>query len=347
VSLPVFLTALVGFPLVLAVLDLVERHRTRRQKGEEEPSIEALLLLFVVFLAYSLLQYGGIALVPQLETVTKQVQGFFDLWPGHRAADHPMSAPWADVIVVLSVVLLFYLAGLWDYLLHRFVSHSRWLWFTHEYHHLPRQVFVLIPGISARPFAVVSTFPVVMATVVTACGLFALFGLPVWSVLPLQILLLVQAVVLASSHSSCLRNWWWLHRVLKCLAITTPQEHVLHHAVDLRGNYGNFTALWDRIFGTYLDPECRENQGHACGLPYDQDFLGAITLGAIKIPASLRQRLQVGRYCNLHPPGHPERSETSQHLSPSETWKAQSEGAVILPADHIPSSAIPADGRRR
>ena len=347
-SLPVFLTALVAIPLVLAVLDLAERRRTRRQMAQEDPSPGALLLLFVVFLVYSLLQYAGLALVPQVETMTEQVRDFFDRWLGRQAADQPMSQPWPVVMVVLSIVLLFYLGGLWDYLVHRFASHSRWLWFTHEYHHLPSQVFVLIPGISARPFAVVSTFPVVTATVVTACGLFALFRLPVWNMVPLQILLLIQVLVLACSHSSCLRNWWWFHRALKCLTITTPQEHVLHHAVDLRGNYGNFTTLWDRLFGTYLDPECHENQGHACGLPYDQDFLGAITLGAIKIPESLRHRLQVGRYCNLHPLGPCKENEATGNILPSPTGaEVQAEGMAIRPADHIPSSAIPGDGRHR
>ena len=47
---------------------------------------------------------------------------------------------------------MFYVAGLWDYLVHRWFSHSRWFWFTHEYHHLPRQVTILMPGILVRPF---------------------------------------------------------------------------------------------------------------------------------------------------------------------------------------------------
>jgi sterol desaturase/sphingolipid hydroxylase (fatty acid hydroxylase superfamily) len=301
VSLPVFLAVAVAIPLVLAVLDLTQRRKARRRQQEDEPSLGALVLLFVVFLVYSLLQYGGLALVPGVERMAEGVQELFAGWEKHSLPMQPVPQPWSAVLVVLLVVVLFYLAGLWDYLMHRFGSHSRWLWFTHEYHHLPSQVFVLIPGISARPFSVVSTFPVVLATIVTACGLFALLGLPVGILVPMQALLLVQIVVLTTSHSSRLREWWWLHRFLKWLAITTPQEHLLHHTIDLQGNYGNFTTLWDRVFGTYLDPERPEHSGHACGLPYDQDFLGAITLGALRIPEKLRHRLQVGRYCNLHP----------------------------------------------
>jgi sterol desaturase/sphingolipid hydroxylase (fatty acid hydroxylase superfamily) len=142
---------------------------------------------------------------------------------------------------------------------------------------------------------------VVVATLVTAYVLLTLFGLADNIGTALQILLIVQLLVLTGSHSECLRRWWWVHRLLKWLAVTTPQEHALHHTVDLAGNYGNLTTLWDRLFGTYLDPGRAENQGHGCGLPYDQDFLGTITLGTVKIPPRLRRWLQVGRYCNLLP----------------------------------------------
>jgi sterol desaturase/sphingolipid hydroxylase (fatty acid hydroxylase superfamily) len=74
---------------------------------------------------------------------------------------------------------------------------------------------------------------------------------------------------------------------------------VLHHTVDLRGNYGNFTTLWDRLFGTYLDPRLPEHEGHRFGLGYDRDFLGAITVGAARLPSSWRKRFQLDRYCNL------------------------------------------------
>jgi sterol desaturase/sphingolipid hydroxylase (fatty acid hydroxylase superfamily) len=288
----------VAIPLVLTILDLAERRRMRCGEGGEGPPLGTLLFLLVVFLVYSAFQYGGLALVPQVELLAEQVGGFLSRWLRRPLTDQPMDSMSAGILVVF----LFYVGGLWDYLLHRFVSHSRWLWFTHEYHHLPSQIVVFMPGISARPFAVFSTLPVVAANLLTTHVLLVLLGFPAGDLIPLQVLLIVQVFVLTASHSSCLRRWWLVHRVLKCLAITTPQEHVLHHTVDLRGNFGNFTTLWDRLFGTYLDPAHPENQGHACGLPYDQDFLGALTLGVVKISDRLRHRFQVGRYCNLRAP---------------------------------------------
>jgi sterol desaturase/sphingolipid hydroxylase (fatty acid hydroxylase superfamily) len=90
-----------------------------------------------------------------------------------------------------------------------------------------------------------------------------------------------------------------MHHGMKWLALTTPQEHLLHHTVEMRGNYGNFTVLWDRVFGTYLDPTRAEHRDPALGLGYDRDFLGAITAGKLKLPATVRERFEVGRFCNL------------------------------------------------
>ena len=95
------------------------------------------------------------------------------------------------------------------------------------------------------------------------------------------------------SHSSFLRRFLWLHRGLRLLAITTPREHVLHHAAELQGNYGNSSTLWDRMFGTYLDPERDEHRNPRLGLSYDQDFLGTLTLGWDQALASDAATLQV------------------------------------------------------
>jgi sterol desaturase/sphingolipid hydroxylase (fatty acid hydroxylase superfamily) len=273
--------------LVLA-LDLVDRHLTRKRRYGGEPlRVLTALFLGLVLLIYFAVQYAGFALVP----------GGADLVSALGQSSEPPTGSrlWA----LLMIVPVFYLSGLWDYLLHRFVSHSRWLWFTHEYHHLPSQVFVAMPGLAARPFAVVATFPVSVATVAVTEAMRVGLGLPGGDLESLKILLLIQVGLLTTSHSCCLRRWWWIHRILRTLALTTPHEHVLHHAVRLEGNYGNFTTLWDRVFGTYLDPTLAKHREPALGLAYDQDFLGALTARMIRLPESVRARFQVERYCNL------------------------------------------------
>ncbi len=291
---PVFAIVFVAIPIAFTALDVAERYG-RRHRGEGKPRLLPFLFLLAVLLVYAGLQYGGFLLVPSVESLVENVAMFFS-----RSLEPPSPGSTLGALAsVAFVVFLFYAGGLWDYLLHRFVSHSRWLWFTHEYHHLPSQIYVFMPGILARPFAVVATLPVMVATLATGYGLLTLFEASAENLAVFQALLIVQVTVLTGSHSAFLRRIWSVHRILKWLAITTPQEHELHHAVDLVGNYGNFTTIWDRIFGTYLDPARAENQGHSCGLPYDQDFLGTITLGAVKLSPSLRRRFQLGRYCNI------------------------------------------------
>ncbi len=199
-------------------------------------------------------------------------------------------------------VALYYLAGLWDYLVHRFFSHSRWFWMTHEYHHLPRQVSVWMPGIFARPFAFLPTTISTLATAATLYGLLVLVGLPPWDLRPLLPILLVIVLVLTISHSAFLRRYWLVHRVMRLALLTTPQEHVLHHGAEYQGNFGNFATLWDRVFGTYLDPAQFDLRDIRLGLSYDQDFLGTLTLGRFRLSPAMRKRFGIHRFCNLREP---------------------------------------------
>ncbi len=73
----------------------------------------------------------------------------------------------------------------------------------------------------------------------TAYMLAIAFGFRLWDWTVFQVPLLLSSAVLTASHSSFLNRAWSVHHVMRWAALTTPQEHVLHHTVDLRGNYGN------------------------------------------------------------------------------------------------------------
>jgi sterol desaturase/sphingolipid hydroxylase (fatty acid hydroxylase superfamily) len=286
-----FLTALA----TLAALDLWDLRTSRPTAGDAEPvragTVAFLVAVTCLFLA---VQSVGGWLTPDTLTLLALARLTFGGDENSSAA-----APLAGWKLAAMGVILFYTAGLWDYLVHRHLSHSRWLWFTHEYHHLPRRVSVLMPGILARPFAFL---PTALATLMTGATLYAgmaCLGLPRWDLEPLLPAMLAIVVVLTASHSSFLRRRPWVHGAMKRLFLTTPQEHLLHHAVGMPGNYGNFTTLWDRVFGTYVDPAGVALEEVPLGLPYDQDFLGVLTLGRRKLPAAVRRRFQVERYCNV------------------------------------------------
>jgi sterol desaturase/sphingolipid hydroxylase (fatty acid hydroxylase superfamily) len=288
-----FLVALALIEGAFILLDLVDRHLTRASRyGGARLRPAAVVFFGAVCALFVVVQLGLAALAPNAERLVAAIRAAL----GGPA--QPPPGPRGVVLVALSVAL-FYVAGFWDYLWHRCFSHSRWFWFTHEYHHLPNQVFVGMPGIFARPFAVATTIPVAAATAATTFLALRLFRWPLWDWTIFHLPLLLSAAVLTASHSSFLRRSWWSHRIMRSFALTTPHEHLLHHTVDLVGNYGNFTSLWDRLLGTYLDPRRPEHQGRRVGLGYDQDFLGTLTVGLLRVPPEWRRRAQLDRYCNL------------------------------------------------
>ncbi|MBT8090764.1 MAG: sterol desaturase family protein [Gammaproteobacteria bacterium] len=287
-----YLLVLVIGQLLLLALDLGERYRTRHTRTRKlRPA--ALLFLMGTIIVYGAMQFGGLALVPNAEQVLLTSQAFIDDALGHRSSEG--LDMWG---VVLVGVASFYFAGLCDYLFHRFVSHSRPMWFSHENHHLTTDVSVYMPGLSVRPFAVIVVFPTMVITIFSVQLALGLSGRNGWDLMPvLYSIVIVQTSILGITHSAFLRRCWWLHDMLHPVGIATPQEHWLHHTADLECNYGNFITLWDRVFGTYVDPRSVNFSAHRAGLAYDQDFLGAITLGKLKLPEKMRRRFQLENFC--------------------------------------------------
>ncbi len=277
-------------------LDLIDRHLTRDSRyGGDRLTVPVALFFMVVIFVYLGIQSAGFRAVPSPDW----------LFTGLRdSVGQYFSAPMSDETFGGFSLLFFsagafYLAGFYDYLFHRFVSHSRFFWFTHEYHHTPNQVFLGAPGIGARPFAVVIIFPNILLTILSLYLILLASGKPLYDLSDFKIVFLIQGVIAIMSHSSCLRRWLVVHNAMKLFGLTTPQEHVLHHTIDLDGNYSNFTTLWDRVFGTYLDPLKEENKGHKLGLKRSKDFLQVVTLGVFRIPEGMRKRFKLERYCNL------------------------------------------------
>jgi sterol desaturase/sphingolipid hydroxylase (fatty acid hydroxylase superfamily) len=292
VTLGAFVGASLAVQGVFLALDLGDRHATRDSRyGGERLRPASFAFLLVVLAAFLAIQVAGFALFPRVDGLVGWVRA-------HVGGPTTVSPPHGWRLLLVGVVL-FHVAGFVDYAWHRWFSHHRWFWFTHESHHLPSEVFVGMPGLGVRPFAVLTVVPLVAFTAALTYGALRLLGRPMWDWTVFQLPLLLASTLLVTSHSSFMRRGWLAHRVLHPLGLTTPQEHVLHHTTDLHGNYGNFTTIWDRLFGTYLDPRLPEHQNRRYGLDYDQDFLGTVTAGAVKLPASWRKRFQLDRWLNI------------------------------------------------
>ena len=139
--------------------------------------------------------------------------------------------------------ILYYLVGdFGSYWMHR-LMHSKPLWRVHKWHHSPTTMYWLAGYRASLPQQTLFNFPWIFA--------YCVFGQSPWWI--------YLAVI--SSHT-LLNDWmhmnvsWrsnWLERVF-----VTPRYHHIHHSdnpAHANANFGVTFSLWDRLFGTYVDPE--------------------------------------------------------------------------------------------
>ena len=145
----------VAFMLFIAVqgllvgLDCYDLRQAGRDGATDGwPPLRTIVFLFMTGGVFLSLQLLGSWIVPGADELLEGCRLLLTRAFGAQPAGEPTG--WT--LVWLGAVV-FYTAGFWDYVVHRAFSHSRWFWFTHEYHHLPRKVSVIMPGILVRPFA--------------------------------------------------------------------------------------------------------------------------------------------------------------------------------------------------
>lgn len=143
----------------------------------------------------------------------------------------------------IGILILFH--NFFYYWTHRLVHILAPLWELHKYHH------------SATELNIITNFrthPVEgpLANALTAAP-FALIGGNVEYFVYVGYLITIHAMIL---HSSIDYDFGFVGRWI----LVSPLHHRLHHSVDPRHynrNFGTFTPIYDRIFGTYGAPEMR------------------------------------------------------------------------------------------
>ena len=144
--------------------------------------------------------------------------------------------------VLLSCYLV--LADLGLYWAHRML-HARILWPTHAFHHSSRHLNVLA-GLRASPVHILVLFlPLVFA--------YRIFPFP-----DAGLYALVTFVVEISNQHYIHSNIYVPRaRQLEKLLVT-PRMHFVHHSAHKQhsnSNYGFVFSVWDRMFGTFTDPD--------------------------------------------------------------------------------------------
>lgn len=146
---------------------------------------------------------------------------------------------------VLDAVVLLLGMDFLMYWLHR-AAHVRWLYFIHRPHHgyvhpRPLDLFVL------SPFEAVSFGGLWLA--------FLCLYSPSWLAVVLYLTLNVFFGVLGHTGVELLPPSWTRAPVVAWLGSSV--FHAGHHA-DERHNFGFYTVLWDRLFGTYAEHDLLE-----------------------------------------------------------------------------------------
>ncbi len=147
-----------------------------------------------------------------------------------------------DIPLPLRLVAFYLLGDLGAYWMHR-LMHTRQIWRVHRFHHsvtqlwwlsgvratIPQQILFNVPYLFVAPLLVGAQMPV-------------FHGLMVAGIL--------------TNHWMHMNVAWrsnWLEKLF-----VTPRYHQIHHSADAEqhdGNYGTVFTLWDRMFGTYIDPD--------------------------------------------------------------------------------------------
>jgi sterol desaturase/sphingolipid hydroxylase (fatty acid hydroxylase superfamily) len=165
------------------------------------------------------------------------------LWLSNHCQGHiPVIPPIAGAPLVVRVVLYYLAADLGSYLLHR-LMHTRLLWRIHKWHHAPTYMYWFAGVRATVQQQFLFNLPFVVAVPILASA-------PVW------VYQAIAAEVIVRNDWMHMNVTWrsnWLEWIL-----VTPRYHHVHHSADLPahlGNFGSLFTIWDRVFGTRLDPD--------------------------------------------------------------------------------------------
>ncbi len=143
---------------------------------------------------------------------------------------------------VTRFLIAFFLSDFVLYWLHRGMHHNPFLWRTHQFHHTTETLYWFSGFRTSFMHAFLYAFPQVLVG-------FYLFR---FTTLELGIAFGMGVIANLFSHSNlAIPKSWRLHYLF-----VTPDFHHPHHSQlgTQNKNFGNVFTVWDRLFGSYVDP---------------------------------------------------------------------------------------------
>ena len=155
---------------------------------------------------------------------------------------HPFPARVAELPLTVRVAFYFILADFGHYWVHR-LTHTRYFWPVHKWHHSPTYMYWLGGVRATLPQQFLVNFPYILAYPFLDIS-------PWWMALAIGMISTVQ-------NDWMHMNVTWRSNWLEWIFVT-PRYHHIHHSVDPQhyvANMANLFTVWDRLFGTYVDPD--------------------------------------------------------------------------------------------
>lgn len=157
----------------------------------------------------------------------------------------------------LSIILSLFVLDFAIYLQH-WASHKfSFLWRIHRVHHSDIDIDVTT-AIRFHPIEIA-------LSMIYKCALVYLLGIESFAVLLFEIILNGCAMF---NHSNIALPKW-LDKVIRPIFVT-PDMHRVHHSIirnETDSNYGFNLAIWDRLFGTYIEQPREGHDKMEIGLP--------------------------------------------------------------------------------
>lgn len=129
------------------------------------------------------------------------------------------------------------------YWTHRFM-HVKWMWRTHRWHHLPTEMY-FVAGVR-------SSF--IHQFLLTICFLLCF---PILQTVKPLWFFIFSKIQYYLFNNFLHMNVVWNSRYLEWFLVT-PRFHHVHHSANYgehHGNFGSLLTIWDRLFGSYINPD--------------------------------------------------------------------------------------------
>lgn len=144
---------------------------------------------------------------------------------------------------IFQFALIFVLSDLKNYGRHRFYHWAKPLWEIHATHHSANEMSILTKYRD-------HFYEIAVARIIDTLFLI-LISAPIEMYILVSLAKELQGLLI---HSNWQSSWGWLGKYL----LVSPMMHQIHHSKEERHfgkNFGTCLVIWDRIFGSYYEPE--------------------------------------------------------------------------------------------